>query len=82
MEAGLPNIAGSISRLGSWGDPTSDRIGAFSGSSSWFQGTISGGNLAFYNNTLSLNASLSNSVFGNSSTVTPLSESVVFCIKH
>lgn len=71
IEAGLPNITGSVSGLGSWGDPISNKVGAFSDSSSVFQGLISGGNSNFYANTLSLNASLSNSVYGNSSTVQP-----------
>ena len=76
MEAGLPNITAAWSHCGFGG-----ANGAYKGtpynSTTW--ATQNGG---FQNIASTFDASRCNLAYGNSETVTPLSESVVFCIKY
>ena len=79
MEAGLPNITGKLAVR-----PTSETpnpTGAFyiNGISEYL-GKYNGG--TNYSNGVSFNASRSSSIYGNSSTVTPLSMSCKFYISY
>ena len=78
MEAGLPNITGSVSKL-----PQYDAwalSGAFArGTRSTNDGNLSPGTGL---GELTFDASLSSSIYGPSATVTPLSLSSIFVIKH
>ena len=75
--AGIPNITGYSDRM--WGE------GSYSGAlyrSNQFSVGWVGGNNASVGTRLNIKASNSNSIYGNSSTVTPLSLSCRFIIRH
>ena len=76
MEAGLPNITAAWSHCG-FGGTNGAYEGVLYDSKTWAQ--VNGG---FQNILSTFDASRCNPAYGNSETVTPLSESVVFCIKH
>ena len=84
QEAGLPNITGTISMHGS-GTATvlQSASGAFKGNTARNQygaSTPKSGASSYDNFTL--NANTSSSVYGKSTTVTPLNTSVLYCIKY
>ena len=82
MDAGLPNITGSHGEHDYGNGRLKNSSGAFtlSSLSGEKSGNGWGGNDKF--RTVNMNASLSSSIYGSSTTVTPLSESVIMCIKH
>lgn len=76
MGAGLPSITGDANTNQETGhDPT----GVFYRSGDYPVGGVNG---TFYRSNLFFDASLSNSIYGSSETVTPLSMSCVFCISY
>lgn len=83
VSAGLPNIIGTIQRPSYKNNDTPD--GAFlkqptsDGSGGRFQGDASGSWYAYYT---SFDASRCTYIYGNSSTVTPLSQKTNFLIKY
>ena len=80
MEAGLPNITGTFGYGQIDGGAKFNASGAFTATK---KDTNTGfGDGKFDCPQISFNASRSNSIYGNSSTVSPLSESVVFCISY
>jgi len=77
--AGLPNITGSVGDFG--GEQTIyTQRGAFRANKVLSDFGGYGTTRASWN--IDFNASNSNSIYGSSDTVTPLSESVVFCISY
>lgn len=77
-EAGLPNIEGDIKPFISWTEkPTFTQ--AFN-SEEYGTPTVQGGTAPVYSNTLEFNASRSNSIYGNSTTVTPESQDWIVCV--
>ena len=75
IKAGLPNITGST------GDTVGDHGGQF-GVFTKSRGTqgFNGGRVSWY--TLNFNASRSSSIYGSSTTVTPLSITTSFLMKY
>lgn len=79
-EAGLPNISGTIPARMSWQGSTKN--GALEIKSAWVSGGCDGGKInGTLSRTLSIDASKSNSIFGNSDTVQPASVTVRRLIK-
>lgn len=77
-EAGLPNIEGDIKPFISWTEkPTFTQ--AFN-SKEYGTPTVQGGTATIYSNTLDFNASRSNSIYGNSTTVQPESHDWIVCV--
>ena len=76
MEAGLPNITGNI---GFKAETYPDGNLFYTIRSNIYSETSSGG---AYGDKIGFDASLSNPIYGSSSTVTPLSRSVLLCIKY
>ena len=78
--AGLPNVTGQFGHAN--GTTGGNAMGAISTidavgvGHSFTQSTVN--NIQFY----VINASLANPIYNNSTTVTPLSESVIFCISY
>ena len=83
--ARCPNITGTITAKGnSSNEVFASASGAMSvggTTANWGIGQNDGVSGKAYGK-ISFNASNSSSIYGSSETVTPLSESVVFCIKH
>lgn len=84
IEAGLPNIQGTVQTMNSTLSDSSKATGAFTGSDGRSTGSASlyaaqdgGGNA-----TLRFNASKSNEIYGKSTTVQPPSVKVIFIIKY
>ncbi len=78
VEAGLPNITGSISSSGRLFNPGTT-AGAFSSTTVTGPALTNGGNQAMLNS-LSFSASRSSSIYGNSSTVQPQAIKVLYYI--
>ena len=80
--AGIPNITGRITTsTNPFYNPTLTVSGALLGTtttSNTAQGSASG----YPGSGVALDASRSSSIYGSSTTVTPLSKSCIFCIKH
>lgn len=74
VDAGLPNITGSIDRMinyGDWSGHGPSPAGAFASASTWGQGGLGNGNGYSAANNLNFDASRSSSIYGNSTTVQP-----------
>ena len=78
-QAGLPNITGSFYAYGYSSRVTS---GSFSATQSAANRLQSGNSNGYDYNEYSFSAKNSNSIYGNSNTVTPANTSVVYCIKY
>ena len=75
----MPNITGKVTLVNGGTSVSSSTGGAFQrqGSGSQIDAAVKSGNNGFY-----FDASRCSAVYGSSETVTPLSESVIMCIKH
>ena len=78
--AGLPNIEGRIG--GAYNYVFNDGMGALISCSLGNTSNVNIGGSTNINNGMDFDASLSSSIYGSSETVTPLSESVIFCIRY
>lgn len=83
MEAGLPNIIGNLYGFSAPGYTTSQyRTGSFKNISNPYATGVWSNGYAAYQVDVGFDASLSSSVYGSSETVTPLSQSVLLCVKY
>ena len=78
-DAGLPNITGSFS---TYDYDTHSRAGAFYDNGALNSSGKAGSSTDGEWSNIGFNASLSNSIYGNSETVTPENVSVLYCIKY
>lgn len=79
VEAGICNVVGTAQFTDIKG--TRDFTGAFYAYATG-SGAAEGGGSSSNRPDLGFDASLSNEIYGNSDTVTPLSLSILFCIKY
>ena len=82
IEAGLPNITGGFRPHGGNGLSVRDLSGAFSARPNGSSVTGIGGNTGTGNIGANFNASLSNPIYDNSDTVTPLSLTTKIVLKY
>ena len=80
-DAGLPNITGTM-RLWQYPGWESQSTGAISSSSTGSSSYIGGGNPVLKDSKMAFDASYSNSIYGNSSTVQPPALTCLICIKY
>ena len=82
IAAGLPNITGTVAGAGFGTFINAAQSGALTHTSSTYSTTSvhNSGSTDVYG--IRLNASLSNSIYGNSSTVQPPAISINYCIKY
>lgn len=81
MEAGLPNITGKYNIIVNYTSVT----GIWNASGAFYKGSkenVGAAGSDGLGGTLCLNASLSSSIYGSSSTVTPLSQSTLYVVKY
>lgn len=83
MVAGLPNITGDLRGFSAPGRTNSQfRTGAFKDISSPYAVAVWHAAAAAYQVDVGFDASRSSSIYGSSATVTPLSQSVLWCVKY
>lgn len=83
MEAGLPLLEGDYPALFICAQPNAQGTGVFTNNNSGPATYV--GVSTYFNATrspLTFNASLSNDIYGNSDTVTPLSQSTLYVVKY
>lgn len=80
-DAGLPNITGTM-RLWQYPGWESQSTGAISSSLTGSSSGIGGGNYVLKDSKMAFDASYSNSIYGNSSTVQPPALTCLICIKY
>lgn len=81
MEAGIANAVGSLERVGNTIGAYATGTGAFTVTARWKGEYAGGGGRPNEEGRFYMSLSNSNSIFGNSETVTPLSTSCSFLIR-